>query len=104
MKNSESNALKMMLNPTVYTSRASLMGGASCGDQDAARLLDLIQSDELFEERHSDRSDSAKENLYRFSKAYGMIVWTRNKISEKLFSSLKMTTFADLGCGLNPRG
>ncbi len=104
MGSRDTDILNTELNPTVLTSRAALMGGAANGDPDAVKLLDLVKKDDRISETAGNEGGTEREKLYRFSSAYGTAVWARNKISGKLFDSLRMTNFVDLGCGLNPRG
>ena len=92
------------LNPTVLTARAALMGGAANGDKYAEKLLELIKKEEILSEKHGTVDELKRAELYRFSSAYGTAAWVRSKISEKMFHSLKMMSFVDLGCGYNPRG
>lgn len=92
------------LNPTVFTARASLMGGAANGDRNAEKLMSLIEKDDRISERTADIDIKEKEKLYRFSSVCGTTAWVRSRITEKMFYSLKMMTFVDLGCGLNQRG
>lgn len=95
--------LRSILNPSVLTARAALMGGAANGDRNAQQLLGMIKNDERFENKYTDPDGRSKEELYRFCSAYGTAVWVRNKISDALFHALGMSVFIDLGCGLNPR-
>lgn len=104
MNVSDTNALRDRLNPAVLTARAALMGGVANGDEYAIKLFHLISDDERFEESLNDTSAKKTGVLYRFSSAYGNVVWVRNKIADYLFRALRMTSFIDLGCGLNPRG
>jgi anti-anti-sigma factor len=94
----------MKLNPTVFTARAVLMSSAARGDMNAEKLLRAIDEDELFERKYKKSGGSSEQELYRFSSAYGTAVWIRNKISDRIFDAMRMTTFVDLGCGFNPRG
>ena len=96
--------LSMKLNPTVFTARAVLMSSAARGDMNAEKLLRAIDEDELFERKYKKSGGSSEQELYRFSSAYGTAVWIRNKISDRIFDAMRMTTFVDLGCGFNPRG
>lgn len=104
MNGPDLKALELKLNPTVFTARASLMGGAANGDRNAEKLLDLIEKDEQLDEKNSDADEDLRKELFRFSSVYGTAVWVRNKIADRVFESHRMTSFIDLGCGINPRG
>jgi anti-anti-sigma factor len=104
MNRSDPTALGSSLNPTVFTARASLMGGAAVGDKYAEKMLELIKNDESFVETTAPVSEKVRDELYRFSSAYSTSAWTRSRIADKVFDEHRMVTFVDLGCGFNPRG
>ena len=100
----ESNEFKMSLSPAALTSRACIMGAASNGDKDARLLLDFMRRSEIPEENREIVEDSDREELYRFTSAYGTFVWVGNTITDRMFNNLRMSSFVDLGCGLTKRG
>ncbi|HBI52537.1 MAG TPA: hypothetical protein DDX72_07120 [Ruminococcaceae bacterium] len=104
MNGYKADILSSDLNPTVFTARASLMGGAANGDRNAEKLIRLIDKEEQISERITNFDIKEKEKLYRFSSVCGTAAWVRSRITEKIFDTVKMTVFADLGCGLNQRG
>lgn len=100
----DSEILRSDINPTVFTARAALMGGAASGDKDAMRMMELVSNDMRSLERRGFVHESRQEKIYSISKAYGTAAWIRSKISEKMFEALRMMTFVDLGCGISSRG
>ena len=104
MTDYKKDGLTTDLNPTMFTARAVMMGGVSNGDKDAEKLLSFVEKDQQIIERNGPDGLRDLNGFYRFSYAYGIAAWIRSKISDRMFDSLKMLSFVDLGCGFNPRG
>jgi|GEM_PF-1308179 len=107
-ENIYTNNLLKKLNPAVLSAGASLASGVMMNDPDAQRLAAEIIKGETA--RNSDStpysgiSGDDREKLVRFSQAISSAVWTRYRITNRLFDILKMTAFMDIGCGFTQRG
>ena len=65
MNGYKADILSSDLNPTVFTARASLMGGAANGDRNAEKLIRLIDKDEQISEKSAfpTRSSTRPQSL-----------------------------------------
>ena len=99
--NNIDNIISMQLNPTQAMARSGLIGCAVNGDEDAVKMLKALKTDAP---SASPPLNTDNDVFRKVASAYSTAAWVRHYVTDMLFKALRMSTFVDLGCGVNHRG
>lgn len=93
------------LNPAMIASKTGPAGCASMGDKYADRLLKALNEPLFSYNLAPALHDTEQREIFaKIIKNIGAAVWLRHTAADRLFKALRMNAFADLGCGMDPRG